>query len=70
MMQETHWSESGTFTVGSYHAVGSAGPDKYDGLLALVRSDIAAPDDVRFTEVVPGRVLHTRVHSRLQTWDL
>ena len=70
-IQETKWSADYNWSNKDYHYVHSAGvhkADKVGGLLTMVSTQLAKPDDLQFLSVHAGRIQHVRFgRGNLQT---
>ena len=70
-IQETRWSADYNWSNKDYHYVHSAGvhkADKVGGLLTMVSTQLAKPDDLQFLSVHAGRIQHVRFgRGNLQT---
>ena len=61
-IQETHWRGDWQFTKDGWHVIssGSSG-EKSAGVLIMVHSSLCKSQQLKFNEVIPGRILHVRV---------
>ena len=62
-LQETHWKHTSEWVTAHYYALHSGGGDSKAGLLSLISKNICALHDLSWQEVVPGRLMHFRIHG-------
>ena len=70
-IQETHWRGSWQFTKDGWHVIssGSSG-EKGAGILIMVHANLCKPQQLKFKEVIPGRILHVRVPGNGHSLDV
>ena len=62
VVQETHWRGSWQFSKAHWHVVSSGTHEEQGaGVMIMVHSSLCQAKDIRFNEVLPGRLLHVRV---------
>ena len=69
MLQETHWKHTSEWVTGNYYAIHSGCGESRSGLLSLVSKKLCTMDDLSWQEVIPGRLMHLRVHGRDRDLD-
>ena len=62
-IQETHWKYTSEWLQSNYFAVHSGGPDGHSGILCLISKRLCNQNDLAWTELVPGRLVHIRIHG-------
>ena len=69
-IQETHWRGSWQFSRDGWNVVssGSLG-EKGAGVLIMVHSTLCKQQEIRFNEIMPGRVLHVRIPGKSLSLD-
>ena len=69
-IQETHWRGSWQFTRDGWNVVssGSLG-EKGAGVLIMVHSTLCKQQEIRFNEILPGRLLHVRIPGKSFSLD-
>ena len=69
-IQETHWRGSWQFSRDGWNVVssGSLG-EKGAGVLIMVHSTLCKQQEIRFNEILPGRVLHVRIPGKSFSLD-
>ena len=60
---ETHWSDTSEFHMQGWNAVHSGFSTKAAGILLLVHEDLCAPHQIRYKEILPGRLVHLRIYQ-------
>ena len=60
-LQETHWSITSEFQRGPWSCISSSNGTSQAGVLTMVRMPGLAVGSVQYSEVLPGRLLHTRL---------
>ena len=71
ILQETHWSFSGDWTDENWHFCHTATTRKGSGgILVGVRRDLANPEQIRWFEAEPGRLIQVRCFLGLQQLDI
>ena len=61
MLQECHWPQSTEFHSDNWFHIYSGSGASQAGVMIIVNRSIAQPHQIRFAELQPGRVLHTRI---------
>lgn len=69
-LQETKWPFTSEWTQQHYHIVHSGGGKPTAGLMCMVSKQICSPDMLSWQELVPGRILHVRVHGAHRNLDI
>lgn len=69
MLQETHWKHTSEWVTDHYFALHSGCGESRAGLLSLVSKRLCTMDDLSWHEVIPGRLMHFRVHGRDRALD-
>ena len=69
MIQETHWRHTNEWVMEHYYAMHSGIGDGRAGLLCLVSKALCQAHDLSWNEVVPGRLMHIRIHGRDKDLD-
>ena len=73
-IQETHWSfENSEWTSGGWHHVHSGvtgRPDRYAGILTLIKAPGLTKDSIRVRRVSQGRLDHVRFEWKSNTFDV
>ena len=71
VVQETHWRGSWQFSQSGWHVV-SSGTHKEQGagVLIMVHSSLCKAKDIRFNEIMPGRLLHVRIPGESFSLDI
>ena len=66
VLQETHWGFTSDWSSDGWHFIHSAAAKpKTGGVLVALRTDLLSTDSIRWSELVPGRLLQVRcVHGR------
>lgn len=71
VLTETRWSFQSTWTDGSWHHIHSADPDnRGTGVLILISKSLCPASDLRWNDVLPGRILHVRVMNATRNLDV
>ena len=74
LLSETHWSYTQEWNTPHWHAIhtgrDSSQNDKASGLLLLVATRLCRADQIAWQEVVPGRIIHCRLHLTLRPVDI
>ena len=68
-LQETHWKQTSEWVTAHYYALHSGGGDSRAGLLSLISKTTCALHDLSWQEVVPGRLMHFRIHGNDRDLD-
>ena len=61
MLQECHWPQSTEFHSDNWVHIYSGSGTSQAGVMIIVNRSLAQPHQIRFAELQPGRVLHTRI---------
>ena len=61
-VQETHWRYTSEWLQSRYYAIHSGG-EGHAGLLCLISRKLCSQHDISWTEIVPGRLVHIRIHG-------
>ena len=69
MLQETHWRHTSEWTTEHYYVLHSGAGSGHAGLLCMISKDLCAMHDLSWQEVIPGRLLHFRIHGRDRDLD-
>ena len=71
VVQETHWRGSWQFSKSGWHVV-SSGTHKEQGagVLIMVHGSLCKAKDIRFNEIMPGRLLHVRIPGESFSLDI
>ena len=70
MLQSTGWSFSTTWTARGYSIIHSGDQEHSSGgLLMMIKTALGGPDQLSYSEVIAGRVLHVRVQAMKQHYD-
>ena len=69
MLQETHWRHTSEWTTENYYVLHSGAGSGHAGLLCMISKDLCAMHDLSWQEVIPGRLLHFRIHGRDRDLD-
>jgi len=68
---ETRWSFCSTWSDNSWHHIHSADPDhRGSGVLILVAKTLCDANNLRWNDIVPGRLLHVRLHMNPRNIDI
>ena len=71
VVQETHWRGSWQFSKACWHVVSSGTHEEQGaGVMIMVHSSLCQAKDIRFNEVLPGRLLHVRVPGASFSMDV
>ena len=70
MLQETHWSYTREWLQEKYYAIHSGAQTRQAGLLCLISKQTCRQHDISWQEVIPGRILHVRLHGVTRSVDL
>ena len=70
MLQETHWSYTREWLQEKYYAIHSGAQTRQAGLLCLISKQTCRQHDISWQEVIPGRILHVRLHGVARSVDL
>ena len=62
-VQETHWRYTSEWLQSRYFAI-HCGGDGHAGVLCLISRRLCSQNDISWTEIVPGRVVHIRIHGK------
>ena len=63
MLQETHWSNSLEWQQDKYLCIHSSCGNKQGGVLCMIAKKLCNSDALSWTELIPGRLLHIRLHG-------
>ena len=69
-VQETHWAYTSEWAQAHYHCVHSGLNNKQAGLMLLVSKSLCDLKDISWAEILPGRLLHVRIHGRQRAIDV
>ena len=67
-LQETHWPFSNEWVTDRYYVIHS-GETRQGGLLCLISKQFCTQHDISWTEYIPGRLLHIRIHGSSKHLD-
>lgn len=71
VVTETRWSFCSTWSDTSWHHIHSADPDhRGSGVLILVARALCDASTLRWNDIVPGRLLHVRLHMSTRNIDI
>ena len=71
VLSETRWSFENTWHDDSWAFIHSAAPEpKSGGLLVMISKRIAQPHMIGYDPVIPGRLLHIRIHFEARAVDI
>ena len=74
LLSETHWSYTQEWNTPNWHAIHTgrdhSQKDIASGLLLLVATRLCRADQIAWQEVVPGRLIHCRLHLTLRPVDI
>ena len=71
VVQETHWRGSWQFSKSGWHVVSSGShKEQGAGVLVMVHGSLCKAKDIRFNEVLPGRLLHVRIPGESFSLDV
>ena len=70
LLQETHWTQTLEWTQTKYHCIHCGSGDRTGGLLCMVARTLCTEHDISWSDVVPGRVLHVRIHGHSNSIDI
>ena len=71
LIQETHWRGSWQFSKRSWHIISSGSQEERGaGVLVMVHQSLCQAKDLRFNEVMPGRLLHVRIPGAETSMDV
>ena len=71
MLQETHWSESREWAAdGWFFCHSASSKPKSGGILIALKQDTFDHPEIRWQELIPGRLLHVRAHAGKQHLDM
>ena len=68
--QETHWAYTSEWAQAHYYCLHRGLNNKQAGLMILISKKFCAMKDISWTEVIPGRILHVRIHGRQRAIDV
>ncbi|CAE7822925.1 jockey\pol [Symbiodinium sp. CCMP2592] len=70
VLEETHWGMGrtpNTWTRDGWHFISSPSPHtRYAGICICVSERIVGAEDLDFRDVIPGRLVHVRIHNPFQ----
>ena len=69
-VQETHWSYTTEWLQSKYCAIHSGDHSNAGGILFLISRQLCAQHDISWAEIIPGRLLHVRIHGQKRHIDL
>ena len=69
MLQETHWRYTSDWSLDHYFALHSGAADGRGGLLCLISKALCDAAHLSWQEIVPGRLMHFRIHGRTRDLD-
>ena len=69
-VQETHWSVTAEWTQDRYFCISSGQNGKQSGILTLISKKLCKMEDISWTELIPGRVLHVRIFGSNRSIDI
>ena len=74
LLSETHWSYTQEWNTPHWNAIHTghdpSSKDKASGLLLLVATRLCRADQIAWQDVVPGRIIHCRLHLTLRPIDI
>ena len=70
MIQETHWPFTREWATDRYHCLHSGLSGRQAGLLCLVSKRLCSSDDLSWQELIPGRLVHLRLHGKYRDLDI
>ena len=69
-IQETHWPFTSEWQSAGYHILHSGEGSSRSGLLCMVSRKICSQHELAWNEIVPGRLVHMRIHGSSRHIDL
>ena len=70
-LQETHWNFTGEWTAGQWHFCHTtSGQPRSGGILVGLSSACVDRESIRWQELIPGRLFHTRFYYNKQQFDI
>ena len=70
LIQETRWHHTMEWQDSKWLGVHSGAAKESAGVMVLIRRTVISQTNLAWKEVVPGRVLHVRLHGRVRHYDL
>ena len=70
LIQETRWHHTMEWQDSKWLGVHSGDAKESAGVMMLIRKTVISQTNLAWKEVVPGRVLHVRLHGRVRHYDL
>ena len=69
-IQETHWPFTSEWQSAGYHILHSGEGSSHSGLLCMVSRKLCSQHELSWNEIVPGRLVHMRIHGSTRHIDL
>ena len=69
-IQETHWVYTTEWTQANYYCVHSGLNNKQAGVMILISKSMCNLKDISWSEIMPGRLLHVRIHGQQRAIDI
>jgi len=71
VLTETRWSFQSTWSDNAWHHIHSADPNhRGSGVLILLSRSLCHANDLRWNEIIPGRLVHVRVMNATRNLDI
>ena len=70
MLQETHWPFSSEWLQSHFFCMHSGAGPRQAGLMTMVSKSLVQQQDLSWSEPIPGRILHTRIHGQHKGCDI
>ncbi|CAL1151582.1 unnamed protein product [Cladocopium goreaui] len=71
VLTETRWSFQSTWSDNAWHHIHSADPNhRGSGVLILISRSLCHSNDLRWNEIIPGRLVHVRVMNATRNLDI
>ena len=71
VLTETRWSFTTEWSLPQWHVCHSGtSQDQADGILVMINRKICKEEQIGLAEVLPGRILHVRIHFARRCFDL
>ena len=69
-IQESHWGYTSEWVQERYFCVHSGLNTRQAGVLTMINKKLCSQHDISWSEVVPGRILHTRIFGQTKNIDI
>ena len=70
LLQETHWQFSSEWMQSHFYCLHSGAGPRQAGLLTMISKRLVQQNDISWSEPIPGRVLHARIHGSHKGCDI